>query len=318
MTTQITIENRDPAGLQRHPSRSKEPALNREDPEFIALVESLRANGIQQPLLVDRTGRVMDGWRRRMAARQLQLKSVPVITRPTEEASLIFITSLANRRHLTKSAIAYLSYPHLVDEFERRKALHLEKLAKSPVNPLPHSMRQGRSATAAALAETIGISTRLMEEARHLHKVFAEDKKAYEFQVQGGARDGEAEEMTLKDYFEPRILRTPIGGEHEQHRPMGLGAVIAGIAGIRATGGKPRREPEQLQLFADGTLTVLKRWNTWRNLDPAGRKIAWGTIQQKIGRMDDRLRDAVATNSSEAAEFYRRLAQLARPTTRKP
>jgi hypothetical protein len=72
--------------------------------------------------------------------------------------------------------------------------------------------------------------------------------------VDGGVEDGATRECTLKAWFEPRILRAPIGGEHESNRPLGLGGVIAGIASVR----EHRREifspksANQLELFKTG------------------------------------------------------------------
>ncbi len=57
-----------------------------------------------------------------------------------------------------------------------------------------------------------------------------------------------AKDPNFKAQMEPRILAEPIGGEHEQNRPVGLGAVIAGHAG-KQNEDKPRNDGTQLELF---------------------------------------------------------------------
>jgi hypothetical protein len=96
----------------------------------------------------------------------------------------------------------------------------------------------------------VGISRVLMFQARKVIQEFDSPKK-HPRVIEGGPRDGESVEMTLREYYEPRILRCMVGGEHEAARPMGLGAVLAGIEGDRQT---PRQKPpsNQLELFATG------------------------------------------------------------------
>ena len=117
-----------------------------------------------------------------------------------------------------------------------------------------------QSKNADELAEEIGISRAFLFEARKVHELFT-DKKVYSFNVQGGAQDGTVRECTLKEWFEPRILRAPIGGEHEQNRPLGLGGVIAGIASVRE-GDKGKFSPKQtgqMELALGGFATMTHR-----------------------------------------------------------
>lgn len=48
------------------------------DPKFDALLESIRRNGIREPITLDPRGLVLDGHHRLEAARMLGMSSVPV------------------------------------------------------------------------------------------------------------------------------------------------------------------------------------------------------------------------------------------------
>jgi len=156
------------------------------------------------------------------------------------------------------SAVAYLAFPHLKPAFEIARLQKLEKLAKTPANLVVHSCTTSAK-TVEELAEDVGICRRLLMEAQAVHKLFAERTK-YAFAVEGGPQDGDVQDLTLKEYFEPRILRAPIGGEHEQTRPMGLGAVIAGAATVKEhrKGVFSSTKNAQLELFGKAfkTLTI--------------------------------------------------------------
>jgi hypothetical protein len=263
----LKIEQRDPNDFKPgkfHPALKLIPELANDSDEFLSLAAAVKKCGFIRPILVDGEGRIVDDHSRSLwrAAQRWQLTTVPVKVVPTEEASLALIHSLKDVRHMTKSAIAYLALPIMENEVKASLARHREKLAKgqyiavvaggdnSGIPPAP---------TLDKLAEDLGICRDLLYRSRTVHTEF-ESKTIYTFDVVGGPADGSVKQCTLKEYFEPRILQSPAGGEHEQNRPMGLGAVISAIAGIRAT--KDQKRPDsrgQLELALDGFGTLATR-----------------------------------------------------------
>jgi hypothetical protein len=53
-----------------------------DDPAFVSFVEAVRQNGITDPIIVSRDGRIISGHRRHRAATVLEMEQVPVVIRP--------------------------------------------------------------------------------------------------------------------------------------------------------------------------------------------------------------------------------------------
>ena len=260
----LNIEHRDPVSLKGHihPTLKSIPELSQESEEFIAMAAGVGRLGITEPLKVDAEGRILEDHSRTMlqCALRWQLTSVPVTVIPEPNVPLIIISGLAHRRHLTKAAIAYLATPLMHQAFTIAREKRLKNLANLDSALSALSSTKVPASTVDDLAEEMGICRRTLFDARKVHELFA-DKKVYSFNVQGGAQDGTVRECTLKDWFEPRILRAPIGGEHEQNRPLGLGSVKAGIASVRE-GNKEAFNPKsasQLELFDSGLNAFVGR-----------------------------------------------------------
>ena len=262
MNHQIKIEHHDPADLRGHihPTLKTIPELSEESEEFLAIAAGVGQLGIRQPLQIDDEGRILDDHSRTLlrCALRWQMKTVPVIVVPEPNVPLTIISGLAHRRHLTKSGIAYLSAGLIEQAFTASKHKRLENLANSQC--FPKVSAETPFKTAEDLATEIGIGRNLLFEARKVHELFA-DKRTYTFNVVGGSRDGSVVECTLREWFEPRILMAPIGGEHEQNRPLGLGGVIAGTASVKQ-GDKGKFNPKdanQLELFTSGLNALAGR-----------------------------------------------------------
>lgn len=250
----------DPHDLSPHPLLKHIPPPERDAPEVCACADTIRErDGLTLPLVVDETNRILtdESRLRWMAACRMQLPQVEVIVRPSQLAAVIILECLQHRPHFTKSAKAYVAIPLLKPAFEAARAWRVENLKKGPVSPSVYSVDYG--ATWQDFSTRLGFSRALLGFAKEVHDAFEADRKPYPFTIEGGPEDGQVQMMTLRDYFEPRIFREMTGGEHEQHRPMGLGAVLAGIAGIRSTKDKKKHHPEQLDLFRDGLRTFILR-----------------------------------------------------------
>jgi ParB family chromosome partitioning protein len=102
----------------------QQPRLAIEDAKLEELAQSIRANGIIQPILVRRTGesfRIIAGERRWRAAQRAGLLKVPVIVRDLPEGSERQLLELALVENLQREDLnpidEALAYQRLVDEF---------------------------------------------------------------------------------------------------------------------------------------------------------------------------------------------------------
>jgi hypothetical protein len=267
-----TFTMRDPMELRGHihPALKSIPELAEDSPEFLAIAAGVGQVGVIQPLLIDDQGRILDDHSRTAlrCALRWQIKSVPVQVTAEENIDLIIIHSLAHRRHLSKSAIAYLAVPHLAPAFEIARQRRLKQIKDNSVVSSGDFFK-----TVEEMGEVLGLGRNLLFEAQRVHTAFA-DKKIYTFNVCGGKRDGEIVECTLKAWFEPKLLQPFIGGEHESNRPLGLGGILAGIASIKE-GNRGKFDPKQanqLELFNRGFDQFIGR----------ALKLDHGTISKNI------------------------------------
>ncbi len=221
------------------------PRLDVDSPEFAVILASVKALGLPEPLKVNQF-RIITGHDLWEAAKQLGLATVPCVEVEGHDLHQTILSSLLARRHFTKGQLAYLAFPHLdgaLAEAKKRRLANLKKgLDSSQVVEIPERALSAHSGnTAADLAKTLGISMRLFTYAAQIHREFAAD----------GA---------LREKFEPCIL-----DQEEDGAAMGLGAVIAGIAGYKTTKNvTPMYQPELL-IWQDrvGKIFSPKRWLGW-------------------------------------------------------
>jgi len=274
----MQIEQKDPATLRAHPAIKHFPRWDKESAEWIAFVEDIREHGIKNPIKITAAGVVIDGETRRQAAKQLAQEQVPTITVPDDEVNAIILRELLLRRNLTKSALAYLSFPVMAPAFEEARKRNLACLALgknlngSALRALPSSKR------VEDMAESIGIGRRLFFQAAELHEIFAKRPE-------------------LREQFEPGIL----AGD------SGLGAVIAGIAGKDSTINQPKVTIGQLALFTEALDKVEVRFKYWQKFKPAERDQAVITIRRTVSHMPAELRAEwlkalKAANKEESAQ----------------
>lgn len=303
--TTYVPEYRDPASLHVHPELRALPELSEEELKHVRA--GMQRAGLNQPLLIDDKNRILDDHSRTLwvCAKAWALKSVLVTVRATEDVHILIIQGLAHRRHLTKSAIAYLAVPHLQPAFEAAHRKHLESLRKGQQIPVVSSETTGVK-SGDELAEELGIGRNLLFEARKVRKAF-EDKKKYSFTVAGGPKDGEVVECTLREWFEPKILRSPIGGEHEANRPLGLGGVMAGIAGLAATKDVSRQDRGQLELFTKNVLGLSYKY--WSKLSEKDRGTALEHAANQAASLDEEECDGLAEMHMALAKVYQDQAE---------
>lgn len=271
---------KDPAELSIHPLAKSLPEWERDDERFLAMSRDIGERGVDQPLLIDRLGQVVDGRTRWRAAKLQQLTAVECRIVADNDIASTILGTLVHRRHLTKGALAYLAYPLLAPAHEEAKRRRLEKLRKGQQSPVSDSLRDGKSVV--HLAASLNISQDLFQDAAKVHEIFAKDKD-------------------YKALMEPRIIAQPIGGEHEDKRPVGLGSVIAGYAG-RGTLDKPRTDRQQLELFTDGLIKLQNRFSYWNKFDKAQLVLAKEEIRKTAKAMPETLRQEWKAALKEADE----------------
>lgn len=237
----------NPCGLKPHPllervpmrealsklmakDRDHKEAAAEEAEDWRAFCADVKAHGVQEPIraaLIGGEWLIVDGRHRWQAALAGELATVPVAQVPGEHAADIILGAIAHRRHLPKSATAYLAvmlHPHIATEAERGKP-SAEKLAEGKV-------------TRAALAERTGISMALLEDAVRTWRHF-EDKPAQ------------------RKKLEPLVLSGHVS----------LGAARAGASGGAATKDKARPEVDYFAPWRKtlNKLTIgLSDWDKWK------------------------------------------------------
>lgn len=282
-------EHRDPADLRPHSILHHIPAPAKDAPEVRACADTIaEQDGHVLPLVIDETGHLLtdDSRLRWMAAKRMGLTEVPVVIQPAALAPAIALNAVIHRAHFTKSAIAFLAVPMLKPAFEAARTHRLECLKKGQ-KPVVHGVHHGTSQE--DYAERLGVCRRLLFSAQQVHAEFEKDKKKYTFTIDGGDQDGATVQQTLREHFEPKILRHQQGDEHEGNRPIGLGGVMKAIGSIRSTKGAPKTTNSQLELFTGGLDALSKRLTYWNELDDDQKAKAEPKLDAFFDAMDDSL-----------------------------
>jgi hypothetical protein len=307
MTPQ-TIISKDPADLRPDPFVKSLPRWGEKSDEFKGFRADIRANGIIEPLKITSDGRVLDGETRRLAARALQMDSVPCIVVPDDQANETMLRALVRRRPLMKSQMAFLAAPLIPVAFvsyRRRGSQYFDsRIRGEAVNTsIPNHL--GRSIDSEAEYERLmGFSGELMRQARELWTWIEKCPEEHEF-----GRAGKTETMTLKDF----VYKTMFDGDN----PLGL-AGIKKLAGQyvsywkesgKKTGGVPTALHKQLNLFGDPLDDTIGRWCYWSEFDEATKLAHFETVRGKLSTLPPAQLD-------EMAEYYELLAKEFRKTAK--
>ena len=278
----------DPLNLTYHPLCKDIPMLEADSPEWIALVEDIRARGIDVPIMVDDQNRVIDGRHRLKAARQLKLISVPILPGVLSEhsgAAEVILAAIFHRRNLTKGAQAYLAYPLFRSLLANATDARLRNLK------LPAGDKDPNNKTADALAEKYGVGRHLVFDAARAHKLFNQAAEAREDFLKTCSPDLAAKAPAdLRAEWEPKIL----AGE------VGLGACVAGIAGKEATKGKKKVVENRAILFADSWKSLAIRAQHWPKFSEEERSDVIVRIRTAIAQVPAEVRQAISKAIKES------------------
>jgi hypothetical protein len=264
--TDTKNEYRDPKSLRLHKLRKHFPAIDKEASDWIALVDSVAASGVLQPILITAEGLIVDGAWRWEAAKDWQFKEVPCqIVEDWMAGSIIHDTLLA-RKQMTRGAAMYLMIPimkEVVMSAELRRLDNLKKGRKSAeieVNPQCFSMLSNfTSETAQESVKNFcfrsGVSPVTFYKAKAVYLWLNEEdcaalKKLHQdLDIEVPAKDRlEALQDDLKSDFESALLT----GEKN------LWNVESGIKG-RLSGGEHELPQQQLELFGDALTSLATR-----------------------------------------------------------
>lgn len=244
----------NPRTLRVHPKNRQMPRLEAAVAGWQGLVEDVAAHGVLEPILITQSHEVVDGWTRRQAAIAAGRELVPARMIEAEEVNGCLLRALAIRKHLTKGQVAYDAVFLLADTLSERSGARLRNLRKPQCSPEHDSIVIGEKRVD-EFAEELGISHDTLQQARTLHAIFSGDAKVLRDRNLTGV-----DPAKLREEWEPRI-RSLVD-------PPGLGAVLAGIAGARATRDLPKtpNADTQLELFGSGLEMLSRVAKAWPRL----------------------------------------------------
>ena len=256
-----------PDQIQWHELIQDMPCWASTSPEMSALAEDIQERGIDQPLIVcqvdgDDMYSLLDGRHRHRAAQAAGLGEVPVIVRPEEDAIGIIFSSITQRRHFGKGALAYLLYPVMCANVQPKE----KNLLRGPKSTQSTSGKSSIESTIILdLCVRAGFSRDLYFQAKTLHEAF--DKRP-----------------DLREDYEPRILTGEIG----------LGACIAGMAGKVSTEGKHRQDSSPKQLIEQAFESIQIRFRFWEKLEVDDRRDVQDRAIETVLQLPEEVQESIA------------------------
>lgn len=270
-----TIDPQDPR-LRLHPIVKQLPQWPDDDPRLAALANDVATNGVLESIKITSDHLIVDGRHRWRAARMAGLSEVPYVTVEDGEAATVAISSLIQRRHYSKGALAYVAYPIFQEAFEEAKTRQTRGLKKGRSSPLPIESATGNIGD---FANFLGVDRDTLYQAKAVHKLFFSDPE-------------------YKAQMEPRIIEDGYG----------LGAVIAGHAGQQATKGKARNDQPETARFFTTFRSLAIRCSKVPDVAEFGP-----VVTQVVSAMDDEeeLERVETLGRTMAAEAKARRAEIA-------
>lgn len=289
-TMKNNYEYRDPADLTIHASIKSQPRLPQDHPTMQAMRKGMKRSGPDsREILITNENEIVDGRHWFWNAKALQWDKVRVRVIGADEVHAVILETLANRRHYTKGQLAYLVAPMLDEVFADARNRQLAGLKQGAAAPVLHSVQNGAE-TPEAMAANLGISLRVLMQAKEIHELFADKSKRTMTDRDGATEKG----VTFKEFFEPRILLEE-DPEAPRTRAYGLGAVLAGIKSIGAAagkehgGGRPQKMEQQLSLFNESLNGFKTKFSYWAKWDAATKETAKEKLPPVVEQMPDDL-----------------------------
>ncbi len=115
--------------LSNHPVADLIPMLPEDHPKYKALVDSIGADGVQEPLICDPKGRVSNGRHRLRGARNFpSIEELPCIVKPEDQVATIAMQTALARRDFNESQRAIMIAVLFPKTAAERKAASLANL----------------------------------------------------------------------------------------------------------------------------------------------------------------------------------------------
>jgi len=242
-------------------------------------------------ILITADNEIVDGRHWWWNAKALQWEKVRVRIVADNEVSAVIMETLVNRRHYTKGQLAYVIAPMLDDIFAEARKRQLSVLHS--VQNEPSALSAKGIETPESIAANLGVSYRVLMQAREIHALFKSDKTK---RTMTDRDDVTEKGVTLQEFFEPRILLVE-DPEAPRTRAYGLGAVLAGAKAVvnmetkgkEHGGGRPERIEQQLQLFGDAMRGMKAKFIYWNKWEPETRQAALNELPPVVEQMPDDL-----------------------------
>lgn len=261
------------AGKNREETKERAAELRG---DWLAFLDSVRELGVVEPIKICRADPadtysgcpdmwyVVDGRNRWSAAKELDLRSVPVIKVKPEDAPEIIAATVAGRRHYTKAATAYLAIllnPSLAIEAKKGNPQFRTEcgIGEKPL-------------TIESISQKFSVSPRLLEQAAELFRL-----------------------VNANPRFGP-------DAEADVWAGCGLGGILAGMKSLIATGGRGELQSSAYKAAAAAWGAVTKfesackaTWERWDTLDAERREAAVETVKAALAAAPEPLRAILKT-----------------------
>lgn len=253
---------RDPFSLVIHPLHKEIPPPDKKSADWVAFCDSIRAGGILHPLIITKDGRIMDGERRWVAAKDLQLPEIPCIVRNEWEVGVIIAETLIHRKLMTRGAAVYTVMPLLKDFLESAESRRLANLRRGvKTREIPNKSPKSSTLYFGSndeLCASWGISQGTLYRAKEVHDLFHNPKCEHLIKLYADAKVRVpavdkllVKQRELKAEFEPQLL----SGEKN------LWNVLSGVGGRIGTEGQPRADL-QLEFVFKKSLSALVKFRS--------------------------------------------------------
>lgn len=291
------------AALRVHPLLEHAPRLGPKDPRYLAMRASWRESGVRPTIFITPTGEIADGRHRYWDALDEGDEEMAAIVVDPENVASIILGAVTGRAHTTKAVQAYLCQPIIAPALEQaraRRAAMMDAGLKKKLPPVE---------TVEDLAERLGISETYLKQADRIHQAFANEtrfdfnnppaaaaslifdtpEEIAEFKTTPGGRKKRS--MTLRQYFEPRIL--------DDENPMPLAQVLTGIgyflngAPEKSAGKAPKRN-SHLHVFTSSWSLLSKSAPRWDKLDADDQAIAMNAVDKAFKKVPTVMLDMMA------------------------
>lgn len=269
--------------LQVHPARRALPSFSNP-----ATVASIGEIGVIQPLIVTDGCEssytfsapgyryVVDGVDRLNGAIARMVEEVPIIVIPQDMVQATLLHSLLARKHLTKSALAFVAFPMLEPSLEESRTRRLACLKKGGSDASPSKSTVVVSndygpKTIEEIAQLLGVGRDMLFKARNVHgflkKVSAEKRAEIETAILAGTMD--------------------------------LTAAIHSLSGHDSTAGKDRNTPGQLELFDRDFKSLSGRWQKWHSIPEPQRNVVAQKFAAQVEEWPEEVLKAVIARLQE-------------------